>query len=110
MRDRQDTCYFRGGRHHRAWNDAARYRRLEPRCGIGGSQKAFMVPPGVAFLSIGPKAWKLAESATLPHYYFDLKKEKKNGDKGESSWTPSTAIILALGEALKYVKQVGMAN
>jgi aspartate aminotransferase-like enzyme len=77
---------------------------------IGGSQKAFMVPPGVAFLSVGPKAWKLAESATLPHYYFDLKKEKKNGDKGESSWTPSTAIILALGEALKYVKQVGMAN
>jgi len=77
---------------------------------IGGSQKAFMVPPGVAFLSVSPKAWKLAESATLPRYYFDLKKEKKNGDKGESSWTPSTAIILALGEALKYVKQIGMAN
>ncbi|MBZ5596159.1 MAG: alanine--glyoxylate aminotransferase family protein [Acidobacteriia bacterium] len=77
---------------------------------IGGSQKAFMVPPGVAFLSISPKAWKLAETATLPHYYFDLKKEKKNGDKGESSWTPSTALILALGEALTYVKQIGMAN
>jgi aspartate aminotransferase-like enzyme len=77
---------------------------------IGGSQKAFMVPPGVAFLSISPKAWKLAETAALPHYYFDLKKEKKNGDKGESSWTPSTALILALGEALAYVKQVGMAN
>jgi aspartate aminotransferase-like enzyme len=77
---------------------------------IGGSQKAFMVPPGVAFLSISPKAWKLSETSSLPHYYFDFKKEKKNGDKGESSWTPSTAIILALGEALAYVKQVGMAN
>lgn len=77
---------------------------------IGGSQKAFMVPPGVAFLSISPKAWKLSETAGLPHYYFDFKKEKKNGDKGESSWTPSTAIILALGAALDYVKQVGMAN
>jgi len=77
---------------------------------IGGSQKAFMVPPGVAFLSISPKTWKHAESATLPHYYFDFKKEKKNGDKGESSWTPSTALILALGEALKYVKQIGMGN
>jgi len=77
---------------------------------IGGSQKAFMVPPGVAFLSVSPKAWKHAESATLPHYYFDLKKEKKNGANGESSWTPSTAIILALGEALRYVRQVGMAN
>ena len=77
---------------------------------IGGSQKAFMVPPGVAFLSISPKAWKLSETATLPHYYFDFKKEKKSGDNGESSWTPSTAIILALGAALAYVKQLGMAN
>jgi aspartate aminotransferase-like enzyme len=77
---------------------------------IGGSQKAFMVPPGVAFLSISQKAWKQSETATLPHYYFDFKKEKKNGANGESSWTPSTAIILALGEALRYVKEVGMAN
>ena len=77
---------------------------------IGGSQKAFMVPPGVAFLSISPKAWKLSETAALPHYYFDFKKEKKSGDNGESSWTPSTAIILALGAALAYVKQLGMAN
>ena len=77
---------------------------------IGGSQKAFMVPPGVAFLSISQKAWKQSETATLPHYYFDFKKEKKNGANGESSWTPSTAIILALGEALHYVKEVGMAN
>lgn len=77
---------------------------------IGGSQKAFMVPPGVAFLSISQKAWKQSESATLPHYYFDFKKEKKSGAAGESSWTPSTALILALGEALRYVKEVGMAN
>ena len=77
---------------------------------IGGSQKAFMIPPGLAFLSISPKAWKMADSATLPHYYFDLKKEKKSGDAGESSWTPSTALVLALGEALRYVKQIGMAN
>jgi aspartate aminotransferase-like enzyme len=41
---------------------------------IGGSQKAFMIPPGLAFMSVSPKAWKLAETATLPHYYFNLKK------------------------------------
>ncbi|MBZ5583841.1 MAG: alanine--glyoxylate aminotransferase family protein [Acidobacteriia bacterium] len=75
---------------------------------IGGSQKAFMIPPGLAFMAISPKAWKLADSATLPHYYFNLKKEKKSGDAGESSWTPATALILALAEALRYVKQVGM--
>jgi aspartate aminotransferase-like enzyme len=77
---------------------------------IGGSQKAFMIPPGLAFMSISPKAWKHADTATLPHFYFNLKKEKKSGDGGESSWTPSTALILALAEALKYVKQIGMAN
>lgn len=77
---------------------------------IGGSQKAFMIPPGLAFMSISPKAWSFAETASLPHYYFNLKKEKKSGDAGESSWTPSTALILALGEALKYVKQIGMAK
>jgi aspartate aminotransferase-like enzyme len=77
---------------------------------IGGSQKAFMIPPGLAFLSISPKAWKLAETATLPHFYFNFKKEKKSGDAGESSWTPSTALILALAEALKYVKSIGMAK
>jgi aspartate aminotransferase-like enzyme len=77
---------------------------------IGGSQKAFMIPPGLAFMSISPKAWKLAETATLPHYYFNLKKEKKSGDAGESSWTPSTSLILALAEALRYVKQIGMPH
>ena len=77
---------------------------------IGGSQKAFMIPPGLAFLSVSAKAWKKTESATLPHYYFDLKKEKKNGDLGESTWTPAVSLILAMAEALKYVKQIGMAN
>ena len=77
---------------------------------IGGSQKAFMIPPGLAFMSVSPKAWKLAETATLPHFYFNLKKEKKSGDAGESSWTPATSLILALAEALKYVKQIGMEH
>lgn len=77
---------------------------------IGGSQKAFMIPPGLAFLSVSPKAWQFAEKADLPHYYFNLKKEKKSADGGESSWTPATSLVLALGEALKYMKKVGMAN
>jgi aspartate aminotransferase-like enzyme len=77
---------------------------------IGGSQKAFMVPPGLAFLSVSPKAWELGESSNLPHYYFNLKKEKKSGEAGESSWTPATSLILALGAALRYLKQIGMGN
>jgi aspartate aminotransferase-like enzyme len=77
---------------------------------IGGSQKSFMIPPGLAFLSVSPKAWAHAATANLPHYYFDFKKEKKSGDAGESSWTPATSLILALAEALKYVKQLGMGH
>lgn len=77
---------------------------------IGGSQKAFMIPPGLAFLSVSPKAWKLADTATLPHYYFSLKKEKKSADANDSSWTPATSLLLALGESLKYIRKVGMAN
>jgi aspartate aminotransferase-like enzyme len=74
---------------------------------IGGSQKAFMVPPGVAFLSISDKAWTMMDSAKLPRFYFNLKKERKNAVNGESSWTPATALMLGLGEALKYIKTLG---
>lgn len=75
---------------------------------VGGSQKAFMIPPGLAFLSVSAKAWARAETATLPRLYFDLKKEKKMADKGESAWTPNVSHILALAEALKYIKEIGM--
>jgi aspartate aminotransferase-like enzyme len=75
---------------------------------IGGSQKAFMIPPGLAFLSVSPKAWKHNETSKLPRYYFNLKKEAGNAALGESSWTPNTSLILALGAALKYVKSIGM--
>jgi len=77
---------------------------------IGGSQKALMVPPGLAFCSVSPRAWARAETSDLPHYYFDLRKEKKNGDKGESSWTPATSIVLGLAEALRYIREIGRDN
>ena len=75
---------------------------------IGGSQKAFMIPPGLAFLAISPKAWRFAETSSAPRFYFDLKKEKKNAATGESAWTPNIALLLALAEALKYIKSLGM--
>jgi aspartate aminotransferase-like enzyme len=77
---------------------------------IGGSQKAFMVPPGLAFLSVSPKAWAHNETARLPRYYFNLKREKKFAANGESAWTASTALMLALNEALQYIKKIGMAK
>ena len=51
---------------------------------VGGSQKAFMIPPGLAFLSVSDKAWRAAERSELPKVYFDLKRERKNAAKGET--------------------------
>jgi aspartate aminotransferase-like enzyme len=75
---------------------------------IGGSQKAFMIPPGLAFMSVSRKAWKRADTSDLPKFYFDLKREAKNAANGESSWTPNTSLLLALAEALRYIKSIGM--
>ncbi len=75
---------------------------------VAGSQKAFMIPPGLAFISVSAKAWERNATATLPRLYFDLKKEKKMADKGESAWTPNVSLILALAESLKYIKSLGM--
>lgn len=77
---------------------------------IGGSQKAFMIPPGLAFVSVSEKAWARAESSAVPRCYFDLRRERKNAAGGESAWTPNTSLLLALAEALKYIQSIGMDN
>ena len=70
---------------------------------IGGSQKAVMIPPGLAYLSVSEKAWAAAEKSTNPRYYFDLRKERKNSVKGESAYTPAVALVAGLGAALDYI-------
>jgi aspartate aminotransferase-like enzyme len=70
---------------------------------IGGSQKAVMIPPGLAYLSVSEKAWASMEKAKSPRYYFDLRKERKNAVKGESAYTPAVALVAGLGAALDYI-------
>ena len=70
---------------------------------IGGSQKAVMIPPGLAYLSVSEKAWKAMDAAKSPRYYFDLRKERKNAVKGESAYTPAVALVAGLGAALDYI-------
>jgi aspartate aminotransferase-like enzyme len=77
---------------------------------IGGSQKATMIPPGLAFASVSEKAWKMMGTSKLPRYYFDLAKERKSLAKGESSYTPATSLIVALHAALEYIKKMGREN
>jgi aspartate aminotransferase-like enzyme len=70
---------------------------------IGGSQKAVMIPPGLAYLSVSERAWAAMEKSRNPRYYFDLRKERKNAAKGESAYTPAVALIAGLGAALDYI-------
>ena len=77
---------------------------------VSGSQKGLMLPPGLGFISVSPKAWKLAQSSKCPKYYFDLKEAKKALDKTDTPFTPAITLIIALCEALKMLKQDGLGN
>ena len=77
---------------------------------IGGSQKALMIPPGLAYLSVSERAWKRAETAKHPRYYFDLRKERKSAAKGESSFTPATSLIVAMAAAFDYIRENGKGD
>jgi aspartate aminotransferase-like enzyme len=70
---------------------------------IGGSQKALMIPPGLAYLAVSDRAWKRMEQPHSPAYYFDLRKERKSAAKGESAYTPAIALIAAMAAALEFI-------
>jgi aspartate aminotransferase-like enzyme len=77
---------------------------------IGGSQKAVMVPPGVAYLAVSERAWQRMESAKSPRYYFDLRKERKVAAKGESAYTPAISVVAGLAAALDYIREMGSGD
>ncbi len=72
---------------------------------ITGSQKALMLPPGLAFASVSPRAWKSVETSDLPKYYFQWKKEHSSLLKNQSAWTPAISLIIGLREALRMMKE-----
>src|SRR5438477_1233202 len=74
---------------------------------IGGSQKALMIPPGLAYCAISERAWMRMEETKSPRYYFDFRKERKAAAKGESAYTPATSLFAALSEALDFIRQMG---
>jgi aspartate aminotransferase-like enzyme len=77
---------------------------------IGGSQKALMMPPGLAYCAVSERAWKCMEKTTSPRYYFDLRKERKSAAKGETAYTPATSLFAAMGAALDFVRAMGKGN
>jgi len=75
---------------------------------VSGSQKGLMLPPGLGFISVSPKAMALVEVSKSGRYYFDLRKAKKAWEKTDTAFTPAITLIIALLEALRMMKQDGL--
>jgi len=71
---------------------------------VTGSQKGIMIPPGLAFASVSPKAWELVKQSKSPRYYFDFLAYKKALDKTDTPYTPAITLIIGLAKALKMIK------
>ena len=77
---------------------------------IGGSQKAFMLPPGIAFCVLSEKAKQMMKTSTLPKFYCNLAKYEKLVEKGDSPWTPAITLVIGLGKALELIEKDGIDN
>jgi aspartate aminotransferase-like enzyme len=77
---------------------------------VSGSQKAFMLPPGLSFIAMSKKAWRMAESSNIPKYYLNLKKELKSQQKDTTAWTPAVNLIIGLNTALGMMLDEGLEN
>lgn len=77
---------------------------------LSGAQKAFMIPPGLAFIALSDKAWAKSESSDIAKFYFNLKKERTSMASNQSAWTPAISLIQGLDESLRLVKEEGLEN
>jgi len=75
---------------------------------VGGSQKGLMLPPGLAFISVSEKAWKLNEEARLPRFYFDLRAYQKSLAGNDTPYTSATTLTAGLLESLKLMETEGL--
>jgi aspartate aminotransferase-like enzyme len=73
-----------------------------------GSQKGYMIPPGLAFVSVGPKAWAAYETANLPKFYLDLGPYRKDGAKNTTPFTPPVNLFFGLQTALQMMQKEGL--
>ncbi len=74
---------------------------------VTGSQKALMLPPGLALVALSEKAWKASARARLPRYYFDLAKARKSLEENTTAYTPAVSLIFGLDAAYRLVEADG---
>jgi len=77
---------------------------------VSGSQKGYMLPPGLGFVGVSEKAWGFQQSARCPRFYFDFAKEKKALEGNQTAYTPAVSLIVGLKEVLSMVKAEGLPN
>lgn len=77
---------------------------------VTGSQKGWMVPPGLAMVTISEKAWQANAQAKMLRFYWDFAKAKSYLEKGQTPWTPTISVVFALKLALEMMLQEGLAN
>ena len=77
---------------------------------VSGSQKGFMIPPGLAFLTANERAWKVYENCKHPSFYFNWGAHKKAVDGDTTPFTPAVNLIVGLNQALKMIKEEGIEN
>jgi aspartate aminotransferase-like enzyme len=75
---------------------------------VSGSQKAWMAAPGMAFLSLSPRAWEATERARMPRFYLDLRKHRESATAGQTPWTPAVAVMFQLDAGLRLMHEEGM--
>ncbi len=77
---------------------------------IGGSQKALMLPPGLAFAGVSDKAWEFNKASRMPRFYFNWTKERDNLKKNQTNFTPAISLIVGLRESLRILREEGLEN
>jgi len=77
---------------------------------VTGSQKGFMVPPGLAFAAVGPRAIEAAKTATLPRFYFEFSRAFTLQEQGQTPWTPAVSVMYSLDLALQQMMADGMGS
>ncbi|MCX5811590.1 MAG: alanine--glyoxylate aminotransferase family protein [Proteobacteria bacterium] len=77
---------------------------------IGGSQKALMLPPGLAFAGVSDKAWEFNKASKIPKFYFNWAKELANLQKNQTNFTPAISLIIGLRESLRIIREEGLEN
>jgi aspartate aminotransferase-like enzyme len=75
---------------------------------VSASQKGWMAPPGIAFVTVNDRAWELSERSRSPRYYFDWRQAKKHAEGGSTPWTPAVSVLFAVQEGIRVMEEEGL--